>query len=86
MLLSKLSKPRGALSELVFNFALEYAIWDYSIASLCLWSEYTGRHSGYYKGKHGNFIDARKEFGPEINVHKIKCMLLYRRQKMGQNH
>jgi hypothetical protein len=37
------------------------------------------------KEKHGNFNDASKEVGLEINVEKTKYMLLSRHQNIGRN-
>jgi hypothetical protein len=35
--------------------------------------------------KHGNFTDASKEVGLEINAKKTKYMMLFRHQNAGQN-
>jgi hypothetical protein len=91
-------KQGDALSPLLFNFALEYAIRKVQENQLGL--ELNGTHQllvysddvnllGYsvdaIQKSTQPLIDASKEVGLEINTEKTKYMLLSRHQNAGQN-
>jgi hypothetical protein len=84
-------KQGDALSPLLFNFALEYAIGKVQLNhvglklngthQLLAYADYVnllGGNIDTIKKKTETLIDANKEVGLEINVAKTKCMLLSR--------
>jgi hypothetical protein len=88
-----------ALSPLLFNFALEYAIRKAQENQVAL--KLNGVHQllvyaavvhllgdGIHTIKKNTetLIDASKEVGLEVNAEKTKYMLLSRHQNAGQNH
>jgi hypothetical protein len=91
-------KQGDALSPLLFNFALEYAIRKIQENQVGLKLNGTHQLQAYaddvnllgdnidtIKKNMESLIDARKEIGLEINVEKTKYMLLSRHQNVGQN-
>jgi hypothetical protein len=91
-------KQEDALSPLLFNFVLEYAISKVQENQMGL--KFNGTHQSlpYFddvnllgdnidtiKKNAKTLIDASKEAGLEINVRKTKYMLLSRQQNVGQN-
>jgi hypothetical protein len=92
-------KQGDALSPLLFNFALEYAIRKVQENQVELKLNGTHQLLAYADDMHlqGEYIniiqkntetliDASKVVGLETNVEKHKYMLLFRHQYAGQNH
>jgi hypothetical protein len=91
-------KQGDALSPLLFNVALECTIRKFQENRVGLKLNWTHQLLAYADGVYllgdnidtikkntETSIDATKEVGLEINVEKIKYMLLYRHQNVGQN-
>jgi hypothetical protein len=91
-------KQGDALSSLLLNFALEYAIRMVQenqvglklngIHQLLAYTDNVtllGDNIDTIKKNTETLIGARKEVGLEINVEKTKYMLLSRHQNVGQN-
>jgi uncharacterized protein YoxC len=91
-------KQRDALSPLIFNFALEYAIGKVQENQMRLKLNRTHQLLAYVddvnllgdnvdtKSKNTETLtDAVKEVGLEVNVEKTKFILLFYRQNAGQN-
>jgi hypothetical protein len=91
-------KQADALSPLLFNFALEYAIRKVQENQVGLKLNGTHELLAYaddvfllgdnldtINKNTETLIDASKEVGPEINVEKTKYMLLFRHQNAAQN-
>jgi hypothetical protein len=91
-------KQEDALSPLLLNFALEYAIRKVEKNQVGLKLNGThqllayadavnllGNNIDAIKKNTETLIDASKEVGLEINVQKTKYMLLSRHQNAGQN-
>jgi hypothetical protein len=91
-------KQGDALSPLLFNYDLEYAIRKVQENQLGLKLDVTHQLLAYtddvnllgdnidtIKENMETWIDASKEVGLEINIEKTKYMLLSRHQNIGQN-
>jgi hypothetical protein len=84
-------KQGDALSPLLFNFALEYAIRKVQETQVGLKLDGTHQLLSYtddvnlLEENTESLIDASKEVGLEINVEKTKYMLLSRHQDVGRN-
>jgi hypothetical protein len=92
-------KRGDALTPLLFNFALEYAIrnvQEYQVSlklngthQLLVYADdvhLVGDNIDTLKKIEQTLIDASMEVGLEVNTEKTKYMLLSRRQNAGQNH
>jgi hypothetical protein len=92
-------KQEDALSLLLFNFALEYAIGNVQENQVGLKLNGTHQLVAYtddvnilgvnidtIKKNIDILIYTSKELGPEINVEKCKYMLLSRHQNVVKNH
>jgi hypothetical protein len=90
-------KQGNAISPLVFNFALGYVIrkvqenrvelklnGTHQLLAYTDFVNLLGDNIDTIKGTE-TLIDASKRFGLELNVEKIKYMLLFRHQNIGQN-
>jgi hypothetical protein len=86
-------KQGDALSPLLFNFALEYAIRKVQENEVSL--ELNGTHQllvnflgdsvNTIKEKSGNLLEANRDTGVEINSEKTKYMIMSRHPNSGQN-
>jgi hypothetical protein len=91
-------KQGDALLQLIFNFALKYAITKAQENQMGLKLNGTHQVLAYadvnllrdnkatFNKNMKTLIDASKEVGVEINLEKTKYMLLSRHQNVGQNH
>jgi hypothetical protein len=92
-------KQEDALSPLIFNFAVEYAILNVQAKQVGLKLNGTqqlvvcaddvnllGDNIDTIKKNTEPLIGASKEVGLEVNVEKTKYVLLFRHQNAGKNH
>jgi len=89
-------KQGDALSQLLFNFALGYAIRRVQVNQDCLKLNGTHQRLAYADGMGGSvhtvvenaeaLVVATKEIGLEVNADKTKYMLMSRDQNAGRSH
>jgi hypothetical protein len=92
-------KQGEALSPLLFNFALEYAIRRVQakqeglklngMRHLPIYADYVNILGGSIHAIKKNteaLVVASKEIGLEVNAEKTKCTVMFRDQKARQNH
>jgi hypothetical protein len=90
-------KQRDALSPLLFNFVLEYAIrkvqgihvgLEYGTHQLLVYADdvsLLGDSVNTIRENSETLLEASRDAGLEINAQKTKCMIMPRHQNSGQN-